>query len=100
MSNSEACVKGIEPYKSYDFCYVLLTAAAIHQSWNCIILYLPLCIVLFSNNMLHSSVLLLNKLSFIVTMSICAVHTIFIIFSVHVPITAQYTNKFYVLHYC
>ena len=29
--------KSIAPYKTHDFCYAPLTAAATHQSWNCII---------------------------------------------------------------
>ena len=40
---------GHSPYQSCDFCYVPLTAAATHQSWNCMytVLFLPLCIVLY-----------------------------------------------------
>ena len=53
--------KGIAPYKSYDFCYVLLTTAPILY---CIVVTIMYCIIF--HTMLYIPVLLLlNKHSFI-----------------------------------
>ena len=57
--------KGIAPYKSYDFCYVLLTTAPILY---CIVVTIMYCIIF--HTMLYIPVLLLlNKHSFIHSLS-------------------------------